>query len=143
MTIYLDASFLVALLLENHAMHETVYEALKALSKRPIRIFLSTLTVDECWYVLYLSRDNKRSSFSEFSISFAKTIKDFLNTNNVVFPDFCNGSALLRRALDGSSRFNLRPRDAFHYAYASNINALFYTLDNDFTCTDLTVRLLT
>ncbi len=142
MFVYLDASFLVALLLKSHAKHQLAYEALKDLSKKAAKIFLSTLTIDECWYILYSSQDNANIPFSEFSSSFSQTIEHFLNTNNVIFPDKCNGESLLRAALKSSVKFNLRPRDAFHYAYASDINALFYTLDSDFEFTDLDVQLL-
>ena len=140
---YLDSSFLVAFLLDNHDLHKLVEENLLTLAENGQGCFIiSTLTIDEVWYTLYELTSYGQQSFATFTKKFTKTINEFLNTYGISIVDTLNGGAALKKALAGSIKYNLRPRDAFHYSFANLSDAVFYTLDEDFTKTDLPVELI-
>ena len=142
MSIYLDASFVVALLHKNHEKHALVEEYFCTIKNSESVVYLSMLTIDEAWYILYRQGPQPRESISIFTQRFKKTLEDFLSTAKVHFAETNSNEEILNIALKASIKYNLRPRDAFHYSYAKNLKANLYTLDQDFTKTNLPVTLL-
>ena len=143
MNIYLDASFLVALFVENHEDHQMVAGFFDIDRLENKVVYVSYLTIDETWYSLYVNSKASYQTFSSFSKHFFKILSDFIDSSNVSVIKSFKDYKILDKAFYGAVDFNLRPRDAFHYAYSSFLEADFYTLDSDFAKTDLTVHLLT
>lgn len=142
MSIYLDSSFVVALLHKNHEKHPLAEEYFLTLKNSASTVYLSMLTIDEAWYILYKQGLPPRKSISLFTQEFKKILEDFLLTGKIRFPKNEANKEILKTALKASIKYNLRPRDAFHYSYAKNLKANLYTLDQDFTKTNLPVTLL-
>jgi len=65
-----------------------------------------------------------------------------LGTYKVHIPRNTDNLSLINDSLRASIKYNLRPRDAFHYSYAKNLKAKLYTLDQDFLKTDLGVSII-
>jgi predicted nucleic acid-binding protein len=132
MHVYLDSSFVVALLCKDHEEHAIAEKSFLILKRVPSKLYLSILTLDEVWYVLYRHDRLPNEAFSIFSKRFESTLREFMQTSKVIFPDVFKGVILLDTAIQASIKYNLRPRDAFHYAYAKNLKAKLFTLDFPF-----------
>ncbi|PJA89612.1 MAG: hypothetical protein CO137_03310 [Candidatus Magasanikbacteria bacterium CG_4_9_14_3_um_filter_32_9] len=138
--VYVDSSILIPLLFENHEEHPDVEIIFKGFANdSTILILISTLTIDEVWHILRSYSDVLDKPYGVFSEKFRITIINFLNNPNIKIIDTVDGVASLKIALEGSIKFNLKPRDSFHYAYAKLWNAEIVAKDRDFMYTDLTV----
>lgn len=142
--IYLDANFIAALLLENHKDHSRAeYIFQKVVVEEPNTLFLvSTLGVDETWMALHkdarLKGENPALGYSEFAVAFSGIINQLISYHRVKILEAPNPEELLKIALFGARKFNLKPRDSFHYALAKQWEAKLLTFDSDFLAvTDL------
>lgn len=143
MNIYLDASIIVALLFKEHPLYATTKELLQiALDTPQVEVRLSPLSINEAWYVLWKNRTRRFKRFSDFTAAFSVTLREFMSIYGVKFLNGLSGGDLLRIAFEGSSLYNLRPSDAFHYAHAVLTSSRIYTLDRHFLSTDLEVMLV-
>jgi predicted nucleic acid-binding protein len=138
---YVDASILVPLLSKNHKNHKFIKSKVADLLKSGF-VLLSNLAIDETWYIIYSLRKDHNRSFSQYTSDFRKLINDFLSIRNVELIRDFDELSILENALSASIKFNLRPRDAFHYAYCYLAEAVIVTKDNDFKETDLKVMLV-
>lgn len=136
---YIDSNFLTAFLYENHTNHQKSSDILKSLLiKEDTLIIISTLTFDETWWALHsCSEESRIKSFSDF----CEIIDDIYNSikqdPKLQIIETVNPTELIRLALMGSKKFNLRPRDSFHYAYVKMWDAELLTFDSDFNMTDV------
>jgi len=142
---YLDTSFLIAFLLVDHESHNLAVATLKDLkSALENQLIISSLVIDEVWYILWEhSEEAKRSksfsslSFSSFTAIFREVINKLILDDNILFIDDNNTIRAISLALYASENFNLRPRDSFHYAYARMWEAQIVTFDSRLANTDL------
>ncbi len=136
---YLDANFLTAYFINNHEDHDKSKKLMFTLLKEKAELFISSLTLDETWYKVYetLQRQipkDQRKPFKEFYINLKailKSILEFPNTKIIQFENDLIGG--VKNALENIRNYNLRPRDAFHYAIMKDCDiTLIVTKDKDF-----------
>ena len=140
---YLDSSFLVSLLFEGHENNLKAKELLENLlnDESGCILLLGTLAVDETWYSLYEHADLETyNPFSTFADTFKEKIDMFLSRPDVRLVSPIDNMWVLNKAIEGAKKFNLRPRDAFHYAMASEYKACIVAKDRDYLKTDLNFR---
>ena len=138
--VYVDSSVLIPILFDNHDKHIVAETMFKGFANDPtILILISVLTLDEAWHILRGYSDVAEQPYNVFSERFQITITSFLNNPNIKIIDTVDGVASLQKALEGSIKFNLKPRDSFHYAYAKLWDAEIAVIDKDFTSTDLLI----
>ncbi len=103
------------------------------------QLIISPLVIDEVWYILWEhSEEAKRSkSFSSFTSIFREVVNKLILDDNILLTDDNNTTRAISLALYASEKFNLRPRDAFHYAYARMWEAQIVTFDSRLASTDL------
>lgn len=139
---YIDSNFLTAFLYENHENHQKAADILTMLlTQEDTLVIISTLTFDETWWALHsCSEESRMKSFSDF----CEVVEDIYNSirkdPKLQIIETVNPSELIRLSIIGSKKFNLRPRDAFHYAYTKMWNAEMLTFDSDFHGTDIKIH---
>ena len=136
---YTDSSFLTAFLYADHSNHELAVKTLQKILRDPDCIFLiSTLTFDETWMALHrCSEESRLKSFAEFSDHASEVLQVIQADPNFQIIETINPKELIEYAFIGAKKYNLRPRDSFHYAYVKMWSALLLTFDTDFNSTDV------
>lgn len=137
---YIDTSFLIAFLLVNQDNHDLAVKTLRELKVvTDNQLIISPLVIDEVWYILWEHSEEARKSksFSAFTPIFREVVNKLILDDNILFIDDNNTTRAISLALYASEKFNLRPRDAFHYAYARMWEAQIVTFDTKLANTDL------
>lgn len=138
---YSDANFLTAFLFENHEFHNAAEKTMGVvLADGKNRLLISTLVLDETWMALHrCSEESRKRSFSDFAQDIEEIVEEIKRNDKFIFIDSPNTKQLVAYAIQGARKYNLRPRDAFHYANALLWDATLLTFDSDFNCTDLDI----
>lgn len=136
---YPDSNFLTAFLYENHEFHQKAYTELeKILLNTESTVLISTLVFDETWMALHkCSEESRLKSFRDFSEQAEEIFRIIREDTRFHIIETANSEKLLEYAFIGARKYNLRPRDAFHYAYVKMWDAVLLTFDTDFASTDL------
>lgn len=142
--VYLEASFLVAFLVKGHINHKNAIYIFKRLVRsNKVILLVTTLTLDEVWWILYRESSYVSSSihkpFSAFATEFLELIDGVLTHHQIALLESEDLAQLIKIAILGSEKYNLRPRDAFHYAYTKEWNADLASFDKDYKHTDLKI----
>lgn len=137
---YADANFLVAYLYRDHEWFQKAKECMLDALSNGYTILVSPLTLDEVWKSLKgFSRESRAKDFSKFSSEFEKQIKPLIKKEIIKLISFSSVEKGFEHALQGAAKFNLKPRDSFHYAYAKEFGAILISGDSSFTTQKLDI----
>jgi len=145
--LYLDANFLIAILVGGHEFHDKAVELLTIIlnSETGYNLIISTLTLDEVWAhtmpYTYPNPEKNPTRYSSFAEEFQNMVLKLLSHQKFMLIPIDSPKQIFEKAIGGSKSYNLKPRDAFHYALASFYQASIVTFDSDFrfSKTDLEV----
>lgn len=123
---YLDSTFLISYFTSNHQDHIKAKKFMFELFKNKKRMLISCLVLDETFYKVretlqYQIPKNKRKPFRDYHLDFKK-ILEFISKNPLFeLIQFKNDLyKCLEIVIENIKDYNLRPRDAFHYAMMKN-----------------------
>jgi predicted nucleic acid-binding protein len=139
--IYWDASFVVNFASQNARYHEECKEFYYRLKKEKVPSFISTLTLDESWFILLqakIEEDNSPKSFWQVYHRNPQTILNYLPQieelqNKLMIQAHISllgiHSSFSPSALTNMKSYSFLPRDAFHLAVmdSHNIRAIVTT----------------
>ena len=125
---YLDASFLVSIFASNHDYHKASTILLVKLLKEKINMFISCLALDETLVHVKVTLEKqvlkeKRKPFSDFYEKFKEifdAISEYPSMKIIQFENDLDKG--LDNVLENIKKYDLRPRDAFHYAMMQDLN---------------------
>ena len=141
--LYLDANFLTAYFVENHQDNYSSRIKMFELLEKNKNLLISCLTLDETWCKVKLTLEKqvpteKRKPFSEFYGDLKRILDSILDHPLMKIIQFENDLIQgVKNALENIKNYNLRPRDAFHYAMMKDLNVSYIvTKDKDFNKID-------
>jgi len=139
---YADSSFMISFVSKDHKKYKQSIQIMSQIKNNDDEILLSPLSIDEMWYILWkLTDQGTGTSFANFTNkNFKPTINSIINDKHVLVIDIINSSKITSNAILASIKYNLRPRDSFHYTLAKTWKAeSIITFDKRFSNTDLKV----
>lgn len=116
MKYYLDTNFLVAYFVANHEHNSKSTKKMAEILADGSEIDISSLTMDETWYIIWEHLRTGSDQFSKFYQDYKNVflkLKSISECSFIQFSDLENG---ISKALENIKEYNLRPRDAFHSA---------------------------
>ena len=116
MKYYLDANFLASYFISNHEKNNISTKKMAEILASNSEIDISTLTMDETWWVIFKHLKTNSEPFSDFYEDYKKVFSKLKSISECVFIQFSDLENGISLALDYINKFNLRPRDAFHFA---------------------------
>lgn len=123
--IYLDANFLVAYFVNNHADHSASKIVFFNLLKQNSSLYVSTLGLDEAYYKIYevsQVNDVHRKPIKNFYVILKNVLSQLQTLSNMNIIQFENDFQKgVENSIENIGSFNLRPRDAFHLAYMQDL----------------------
>lgn len=133
--IYLDANFIISLNVSGHQFHQPARKFMLQFMKNGDDLFLSTLGVDEIWWVLQKELRKGNAPLQNFHQWFqCFLLRDFKNNGGKIihFNRIQNDKGCIL-AVKYGLRFGLRPRDSFHLAIMQDHGIKnIATFDKDF-----------
>ncbi len=133
--VYLDANLLIAHQTKGHTHHARAKELIEKLWRQKSLLYLSDLTIDEFLYGIsfILRGKNNRRPYSSFYPKLKGLINDILSWQNIKLVSFKNNPEALLAVLQAGEKYNLRPRDAFHWQIMQQQQVgKIATFDSDF-----------
>lgn len=142
--IYVDSNIFISFLDKNHPNHREASTLLLEALASGVKVYVSTLVLDEVWYVLMRcwQKDELGTKFDSKNKSHVacyaaclrrKTNELFELFEPELIPLGTQPKQIMDSALQLMEDENLAPRDSYHLAYAlaSELNG-FATIDGDF-----------
>lgn len=136
---YLDANFLIAYFIPGHEFYDRSRRLMFSLLKARQKMLISCLAFDETLYKIKrekerLTPDNQKRPYKEYADVFDRVLNEIGKLSLIRIIQFQKDlGQSLKDVLYNIRTYNLKPRDAFHYAYMKEygINKIV-TNDGDF-----------
>jgi len=137
---YLDANFLIGYFVPGHKYHFGARRLMFSFLKEKRALLISCLALDETFYktkvaMETLAPNKNRRSFTEFAPLFSQVLDELDKIPRITIIQFRKKLKVsIRDVLFNIQAYNLKPRDAFHFAHMKDYSTnRIATNDQDFT----------
>ena len=136
---YLDANFLIAYFVPGHKFYSGARRLMFSFIKEKRPLLISCLALDETFYktkvaMEALAPNKARRSFTEFAPLFSRVLDELDKIPQITIIQFRKKPKIsIREVLFNIQAYNLKPRDAFHFAHMKDYSTnRIVTNDQDF-----------